>query len=69
MQIEFCVQSRLLHVLHNNDGTKRLGNLRDEIIPLDVCYHSDMLQECVYVVGEIQFYELQECRSLNESPQ
>ena len=38
-------------------------------MPLGACCHSDAFQQFVHVVGEMQIYELQECRSIDEIPQ
>ena len=55
--------------MNNHDDTEHLGKLNDTWMPLDTFYHSDVLQECVHVVGEKKVYEFQECISIDEIPQ
>ena len=69
IQIKFGVQIWLLHVLHNHYGTTHLENLNSAWMSLGACWHSDVFQYCVHVVGEIQVYELWECLCLDKIPQ
>ena len=50
--------------MHNHNSTTHLGKLKVTIMPLGACYHSDVFQECVHVVGEMKVSEFQEFRSL-----
>ena len=59
----------LINVLNNHDSTTHLGNLNGAWIPLGERYYSDALKEFVNVVGETQVSELNEFRSLDESPE
>lgn len=56
------MQIWLLHVIHDHDGTTHLGTLRDYLIPLYVCCHSDEFREYLHVVSEMQVTLLQLCR-------
>ena len=61
IRIEFCVQNWPLNVLHNIYGTRHIGTLKDNWMPLDIRCHSGDFQGCLHVVTVMKVSVLQAC--------
>ena len=67
IHIEFCVQNWPLNVLHNIYGTRHIGTLKDNWMPLDIRCHSGDFQGCLHVVTVMKVSIYKVCRNVNKS--